>query len=104
MHLFECDSQFSVAVNVTATNQLFNIVTEDDQVATRILNHMQRHYEGRAQFMPLNRLAPDVPQPPANFGSDVVPIIQLLRYDPKYELAMQQVGDACVRTLASRPC
>ena len=41
---------------VTAGNQLFHVVVETDDVATTLVNHLNRTKGGRATFMPLNRL------------------------------------------------
>lgn len=56
IELFKCIDQLSAAVEVTAGNQLFHVVVENDEIATTLVNHLNRMKGGRATFMPLNRL------------------------------------------------
>lgn len=56
--------------------------------------------------MPLNRLAPEVPPLPRQFGQDVMPLMKLLKFEPRFETAMQQVrgvgvGEAWSATLCA---
>jgi structural maintenance of chromosome 3 (chondroitin sulfate proteoglycan 6) len=45
-------------VQVAAGNQLFHIVVENDEIATRITGLLREENGGRATFIPLNRLHP----------------------------------------------
>jgi structural maintenance of chromosome 3 (chondroitin sulfate proteoglycan 6) len=55
--LFECESQFNKAIEVTAQSRLFYHVVEDDGIATAIINRInKRGLPGEVNFYPLNRL------------------------------------------------
>ena len=56
IELFKCMDQMNAAVEVTAGNQLFQVVVDTDETATIIVQHLNRTKGGRVTFMPLNRL------------------------------------------------
>ncbi|TFK38980.1 structural maintenance of chromosome protein 3 [Crucibulum laeve] len=94
--LFEVtDPKFNIAVELTAGNSLFHVVVDTDETASKVLDVMLKEKTGRVTFMPLNRLKPK--NPPAPNDQDAEPLIDKLRFDPKYEKAFQQVfGKTCV--------
>lgn len=77
------------AVEVTAGNSLFHYVVDNDDTATRIMDVLNKERSGRVTFMPLNRLRPKVPKFPN--AQDARPLMSLIKYDQKYEKAVQQV-------------
>jgi structural maintenance of chromosome 3 (chondroitin sulfate proteoglycan 6) len=77
------------AVEVTAGNSLFHYVVDNDDTATRIMDILNKERAGRVTFMPLNRLKPNVPKFPN--AQDARPLMSLIKYDQKYEKAVQQV-------------
>lgn len=77
------------AVEVTAGNSLFHYVVDNDDTATRIMDVLNEERAGRVTFMPLNRLKPKVPKFPN--AQDARPLMSLIKYDQKYEKAVQQV-------------
>lgn len=81
--------QHHTAVEVTAGNSLFHYVVDNDDTATKVMEILNRERAGRITFMPLNRLNPkSVAFPNAQ---DARPLMSLIRYDEKYEKAVQQV-------------
>ncbi|KAG6844405.1 hypothetical protein H0H87_007164 [Tephrocybe sp. NHM501043] len=94
--LFEVtDPKFNIAVELTAGNSLFHVVVDTDETASKVLDIMMKEKTGRVTFMPLNRLKPK--NPPAPNAQDAEPLINKLRFDPKFEKAFQQVfGKTCV--------
>ncbi|KAG5726886.1 Chromosome segregation protein sudA [Termitomyces sp. T112] len=94
--LFEVtDPKFNIAVELTAGNSLFHVVVDNDETASRVLDIMMKEKTGRVTFMPLNRLKPK--NPPTPNAQDAEPLINKLRFDPKFEKAFQQVfGKTCV--------
>ncbi|KAM0788840.1 hypothetical protein ACM66B_002925 [Microbotryomycetes sp. NB124-2] len=87
--LFTPDSKYKVPAEVIAGNSLFQIVVDNDETATRILDVMIKEKSGRVTFMPLNRLkSQDVEFPTAG---DAIPLMKKLRYDPKFKPALKQV-------------
>ncbi|KAG6840817.1 hypothetical protein C0991_004108 [Blastosporella zonata] len=94
--LFEVtDPKFNIAVELTAGNSLFHVVVDTDETASKVLDIMMKEKTGRVTFMPLNRLKPK--NPPAPNAQDAEPLINKLRFDPKFDKAFQQVfGKTCV--------
>ncbi|KAI4180353.1 MAG: hypothetical protein L6R41_007283 [Letrouitia leprolyta] len=87
--LFEVNDRFKRAVEVTAGQSLFHVVVDNDDTATKVIEILQRERSGRITFIPLNRLRPKTGNVPK--GSDAVPMIEKLQFDPMYEKAFQQV-------------
>ncbi len=77
--------------SAAAGNQLFNIVVDTDEIATKLTGIMNREKSGRATFMPLNRLNPEVARMPEDMRADARPLIEHIQFDPKFTKAMQQV-------------
>ncbi|EXJ69237.1 structural maintenance-chromosome 3 (chondroitin sulfate proteoglycan 6) [Cladophialophora psammophila CBS 110553] len=81
--------QHHTAVEVVAGNSLFHYVVDSDDTASTIMSILNREHAGRITFMPLNRLKPQT----ANFpnAQDARPLMSLMKYDARYEKAVQQV-------------
>lgn len=82
-------SSHHVAIEAVAGSSLFHYVVDNDDTATRVLDQLNRERAGRVTFMPLNRLRPKSTVFPN--ASDMRPLMSLMKYDPKYEKAVQQV-------------
>jgi len=83
-------TKYRVPVEVAANNALFNVIVEDDAVASRLIAKLSKDNLGRLTFMPLSQLAMQHLEYPSS--SDVRPLMKVaLRYDPKVERAMAQV-------------
>lgn len=54
--LFECHENLYTAVEVTAGNQLFNVVVDTDTTASNIYRLLSQHKAGRITCLPINRL------------------------------------------------
>ncbi|KIX03858.1 uncharacterized protein Z518_07411 [Rhinocladiella mackenziei CBS 650.93] len=81
--------QHHTAIEVTAGNSLFHYVVDNDDTATRVMEILNRERAGRVTFMPLNRLKPKTAHFPN--AQDARPLMSLIKYDPQYEKAVQQV-------------
>lgn len=81
--------QHHTAVEVTAGASLFHYVVDNDDTATRVMEILNKERSGRLTFMPLNRLKPKK----ANFpnAQDARPLMSLMKYDPRFEVAVEQV-------------
>ncbi|KAH9831249.1 structural maintenance of chromosome protein 3 [Rhodofomes roseus] len=89
------DEKYNIAVELTAGNSLFHVVTDTDETAKRVLDIMNREKTGRLTFMPLSRLKSNVPAYPD--AQDAIPLIEKLRFNDAYLKAFQQVfGKTCV--------
>lgn len=86
--LFEVEATYQTAIEAAAGPSLFQVVVDNDEVATRLMEHLSREKSGRVTFMPLNRIkVKDVAYPETK---DALPAIKRLRFDPKLEKAFQQ--------------
>jgi structural maintenance of chromosome 3 (chondroitin sulfate proteoglycan 6) len=71
--------RYNVAVDVVAGQQLFNVVVQDEEVASRVIDSLNKHKKGRVTLMPLKQLSklnvtyPDDP--------DVRPLINFLEFE-----------------------
>jgi structural maintenance of chromosome 3 (chondroitin sulfate proteoglycan 6) len=81
--------QHHTAVEVTAGNSLFHYVVDNDDTASRVMEILNKDRAGRITFMPLNRLKPKNATFPN--AQDARPLMSLMKYDPMFEKAVQQV-------------
>eukprot|EP00976_Prorocentrum_cordatum_P072513 1180743-Prorocentrum_minimum.AAC.4 len=47
IELFDCDEKFNTAVEVTAGNNLFHIVVDSDEIATKIIHYLNQEKGAR---------------------------------------------------------
>ena len=87
--LFKVEDRYKTAVEVTAGNSLFQVVVDNDDTATKILDVMLKEKSGRVTFVPLNRLRPEAVEYPAS--KEVVPMIKKLEFDRRYHRAFEHV-------------
>lgn len=68
---------------VAAQRQLFNVVVEDDEVAAKLITHLQSHRKGRVTFTPLSRLSKQKISYPSDV-EEVMPLIKQLNYHERF--------------------
>ncbi len=76
------------AVEVALGRQLQNIVTESEQDAKRLIDHLKRNSLGRVTFLPLSNIRAsmyNVPVQVENMAGYVGTANQLIGYEPKYK-------------------
>jgi len=95
LELFSVDERFFTAVEVSAGNQLFQVVVDNDEVAARLMKELQKANAGRVTFMPLNRIRPG-PDPAYPDSLDGVPMLKKLKFNPEFRPAMAQVFRKCL--------
>jgi len=82
----------SVCTNqVTANNQLFNVVVDNDEIAARLVKHLEDTRGGRVTFMPLNRTKP----PRVTYPEDAaraIPLINKLEFAAVHAPVRTDVG------------
>jgi structural maintenance of chromosome 3 (chondroitin sulfate proteoglycan 6) len=87
--LLEIPEQYRTVVEAAAEGALFNVVVDDDEVSTKLIDRLIKDKSGRLTFIPLNRIhAPTLNLPTR---SDMQPLLQRLRYDNQYEAAIKHV-------------
>ncbi|MBP2133933.1 chromosome segregation protein [Methanomicrobium sp. W14] len=93
--LGKAPSEYATALNVAAGGRLRNIVCESDRVAADGIRYLRDNRLGRATFLPLNKLrAPNLP--PLNKGKIIDYAVNLLDYDPLYDVVFRYVFGATV--------
>ena len=92
--LFECEEVYRTAVEVIGGASLFHVVVEDDEVAGRLLDIMNKERSGRVTFMPLNRLRPsriEYPEIIEDGELQALPLVNQLKSDSRFIPALEQV-------------
>ncbi|KAL7753926.1 Structural maintenance of chromosomes protein 3 [Sorochytrium milnesiophthora] len=87
--LFDVDDKYRAAVETVAGTSLFHVVVDNDDVASTLLQHLNRERAGRVTFMPLNRLHPKSPAYPDS--PNAIPMVRKIRGDDKFRPAFEQV-------------
>jgi structural maintenance of chromosome 3 (chondroitin sulfate proteoglycan 6) len=82
-------ARYNTAVEVIAGNQLFNVVVDNEDVATSVIEHLVSNRAGRVTLMPLSRLSEQHIEYPKD--DDCRPLIEFLQYEPRFKAAVQQV-------------
>ena len=82
-------------VQVSAGNQLFHVVVDDDDVATRITALLTAEKAGRVTFIPLNRINPGPVQYP-DFGDDALPLVDKINCAERHKKAVAQASTSHV--------
>lgn len=118
IELFECTEVYQTAVEVTAGNQLFFVVVDNVDVASKIIQRLNRDKKGRISFLPLQQMRARQQQQSARTGGndddddddggavsvdgimaripeqhkkDVVALISKLKYNRQYEPALNHI-------------
>ncbi|KAG2428819.1 hypothetical protein HXX76_011519 [Chlamydomonas incerta] len=83
---------FYVAVDTIAGNHLFDVLVENEEVASRLIRGLHQNNLGRATFVPLNRVG-DMPEPqlPTDWGQDVVSLYRKIGTDAQFKPAMRDL-------------
>lgn len=87
--------EYAQALNVAAGNRLQHVVVESDAIAAEAIAFLKTNRLGRITFLPLNKLkVPDLPE--LRDRNVINYAINLLEYDPLFDLAIRQVFGATV--------
>lgn len=87
--LFNVEERFRSAVEVVAGASLFHVVVDDDEIASRILEVLNKEKAGRVTFMPLNRIQKHNATYPDS--QEAIALVSHLQFEPVYQLAMYSV-------------
>jgi structural maintenance of chromosome 3 (chondroitin sulfate proteoglycan 6) len=106
MDLVQAPPALFLALEVTAGQSLHHVVVDTDQTAARLIQHLNERRAGRLTFVPLNRLQKTHVQYPRQYGQDVVPLVDLIKYDRHLTDAIMQVRVLlfCFWYVFVRPC
>ncbi len=89
--LGKVDPQYALALEIAAGSRMRNIVVDTDVDAAHAIAYLKERGEGRATFLPLNKMKP-VHRESLKPGAGVVDYaINLVQYDPVYEAAFSYV-------------
>jgi structural maintenance of chromosome 3 (chondroitin sulfate proteoglycan 6) len=87
--LLQIPEKYRTVVENAAEGALFNIVVDDDNVSTKLIDRLMKDKGGRLTFIPLNRIhAPDMD---LRTKGDMQPLLPKLIYDDRYSAAIKHV-------------
>jgi chromosome segregation protein len=93
--IIDVPKDLDLAIYVAGGNRLDSIIVEDDSVAAQCIEHLKKTGRGIATFLPLNKLTIGRPRGKAllalNDPDTVGLILDLIKYDKKYESALWYV-------------
>lgn len=78
--------EYMTALNTAAGSRLFNVVVDDDEVASQAIAYLKETRAGRLTFLPLNRLR-ETALPPVKGDGIVDYAVNLVQFEPRYEQA-----------------
>lgn len=87
--LIDVSEKYKTAADVIGGNALFNIVVNNDQTASILIEELKKEKNCRATFIPLNRLHNDDFKFPT--GNESVPLIKKIAYDEFLGPAVKQI-------------
>lgn len=87
--LFEVPKQYEIAAENAAGGSLFHYVVDSQATSTKLIEILTKERRGRVTFIPLDGVDPKDANVPR--ASDVTHLLKKLKFDSKYEKAMQQV-------------
>jgi structural maintenance of chromosome 3 (chondroitin sulfate proteoglycan 6) len=88
--LIQVPEAYRTVTENAAEGALFNVVVDNDDVSSKLIDRLIKDKGGRLTFIPLNRIhAPDL-NLPTNKG-DMQPLLPRLQYDDRYDAAIRHV-------------
>ncbi|KAF2822936.1 RecF/RecN/SMC protein [Ophiobolus disseminans] len=88
--LIKVPDTYRTVAEYAAEGALFNVVVDDDNVSSKLIDRLIKDKGGRLTFIPLNRIrAPDVNLPTGK--GDMQPLLPKLQYDDRYDAAIKHV-------------
>lgn len=87
--LLEIDEKYRSAAEAAADGALFNVVVDNDNVSSQLIDRLIKDKGGRLTFIPLNRIhASDLQLPTTG---DMQPLLPKLKYDDRFAAAVKHV-------------
>lgn len=87
--LLQVDEKYRSATESAAEGALFNVVVDNDNVSSQLIDRLIKDKGGRLTFIPLNRIhAPDMQLPTTG---DMQPLLPKLKFDDRFEAAIRHV-------------
>jgi chromosome segregation protein len=92
-NLITVPEKYQVAIEVAAGPHLHDIVVDDDNVAAYCIEYLRRERTGRATFLPLNKLKPNIFRDAELLSKHGVIGVanRMIKYDTKFMSAMEFV-------------
>ncbi len=92
-NLISVPEKYQIAVEVAAGPHLYDIVVEDDDVASYCIEYLRREKIGRATFLPLNKIRPNLfKETELTSKHGVIGVAsKLIKYDSKFMSAVEFV-------------
>ncbi|EFQ95045.1 hypothetical protein PTT_07081 [Pyrenophora teres f. teres 0-1] len=87
--LLEVNNDYRSVTEAAAEGALFNVVVDNDEVSSKLIDRLIKDKGGRITFIPLNRIRGHDLNLPAT--GDMQPLLPKLRYDHRFENAFSHV-------------
>jgi len=91
--LIRVPEKYSIAIEVAAARHMHDVVVESDDVASYCIEYLKRERLGRATFIPLNKIKPNLLTDVSSLGKDGVHGVasKLIKYDTSVMRAIEFV-------------
>ncbi|KAI4953082.1 hypothetical protein J4E86_006621 [Alternaria arbusti] len=87
--LLDVNNDYRAVTEAAAEGALFNVVVDNDEVSSKLIDRLIKDKGGRITFIPLNRIRAHDMNLPAT--GDMQPLLPKLRYDERFEDAFRHV-------------
>lgn len=85
-NLISVDKEYEIAIEMTLGGMLQNVVTDNEEVAKKLVNHLRANNLGRASFLPITSIkGSKVDKIKGKFPGVIGVAADLVKYDKKYE-------------------
>ena len=85
-NLISVDKEYETAIEMSLGGMLQNIVTDDENVAKKLVNHLRTNNLGRASFLPISAIKPNrIDKIRGKFSGVIGVAAELVKFDKKYE-------------------
>ena len=85
-NLISVDKEYEIAIEMTLGGMLQNIVTDDEDVAKKLVRHLRANNLGRASFLPISSIKPSrIEKIKGKFPGVIGIAAELVKFNKKYE-------------------
>ena len=85
-NLISVDKKYQTAIEMALGGILQNIVTDDEESAKKLVNHLRANNQGRASFLPISSIKPNrIDKIKGKFPGVIGVAAEIVKYNKKYE-------------------
>ena len=102
--LIKVSEKYKTCADIVGGNSLFNVVVDNENTASLLINELFMIRGGRVTFIPMNKITidPNISYPAPSEDHQCTPLIKKIKYDQKFEKVIKHVfgRTLVVRTLS----